>query len=84
MSIGLLFLAHHGIVIMLFALWDPKERMCLTQHVLQEMRLAVHDNGTPVFEPDMIQKSEKRALDGCLWHVVSGLVSSGEFDVCYI
>ncbi|CAK9059815.1 unnamed protein product [Durusdinium trenchii] len=40
------------------------ERMCLMQHVLQEMRLAVHDNGTPVFEPDMIQKSEKRALDG--------------------
>ena len=39
------------------------------QYILQEMHLATDHDGCPMFEPEMINKVEKRAVDGCLERV---------------
>ena len=43
-----------------------QERMCLMESILNEMQLAVDHDQVPVFEPGVVDKIAKRAVDGCL------------------
>ena len=36
------------------------------ESILHEMKLAVDHTNVPVFEPDIVEKIAKRAVDGCL------------------
>lgn len=42
------------------------ESSCLLQHILDEMKAATHDDGTPVFPPASMEKAERRSVEGFL------------------
>lgn len=47
-----------------------QERMSLMQYILQEMRLAADHEGSLLFEPGVVDKVAKRAVDGHFWPVM--------------
>lgn len=48
---------------------NAKEKMCLINFILQEMRMAKDHNDIPMFAPDVVGKVTKRAVDGWSWPV---------------